>query len=143
MQCELCGFETENLSNIEIEGTIMSVCNSCNSLGSKRANVVRKKERKFVEKEILDVVSANYSSKIRNARESRNLKQEDFAKLLGIKQSELQGFETGKLTPNLDQARHFEKKLNIKLIEQESAEFNNEKKETSGLTLGDLIKFKK
>ena len=82
MPCEMCGKTTERLININVEGSILKVCSGCLKYG-KRVIQPRTRmqfNRPRIESEI--IVVSNYSEKIERARQSRGIKQEEFAKQL-------------------------------------------------------------
>lgn len=153
MNCDMCGKES-NLSRVLVEGTEMSVCNDCKKYGKYLGPVKEpkkeeiKKENEMTEdieeKEDIEIVVSDFAKKIRSARNKKNMKQEEFAKMISEKESMIHKLETGDFKPSLELARKLEKKLNIKLIETYHEEFKPNKKENSGpLTIGDLIKIKK
>jgi putative transcription factor len=160
MQCNMCGKDTE-LFIATIEGTELEVCKDCAKFG-KNVKKIKKKEhsnynqepisfkkKRTIEEEVMPLILSNYSQLIKNAREKKGLKQEEFAKMVNEKASLIHSFESGKLRPSINVAKKLERFLKIKLIEEikkdESPSFLNEKDEkTNGnLTIGDLIKIKK
>ena len=89
----------------------------------------------------------NYSSLLRSSRGSKNLSQEDFAKLLNERGSIVAKWESGTLKPRVDIARKLSKLLNITLVvKDEKKVFDkaiSKKKGEEGFTLGDFIKVRK
>ncbi len=154
MPCEMCGKTTERLININVEGSILKVCSDCLKYG-KRVIQPRTRmqfSRPRIESEI--IVVSNYSEKIERARQSRGIKQEEFAKQLKEKESLIHKIETGHLKPDIELAKKIGRALGINLIKElneniENSENNNEersvsKKMNSGvLTIADIIKQKK
>lgn len=149
--CEMCGKESLLLKT-KIEGTELMVCGSCASFGKvlqKPAEIKesRPKPKKFVEnkiEEVIEIISGDYSKRIRDARNWMGLTQKEFAKKLSEKESLIQKMESNHLMPTLDLAKKIEKTCNIKLIEnykekKESAKINFKDK---SLTIGDLIDLK-
>ena len=159
MQCDLCGKETDVLYEIVIEGTRLNVCKDCSSFG-KVVRVKKVSDKEGLKKEEkskglrtkhheekpekIFVLIPNFGSVIKKKRESIGLKQEQFAKVLSIKESLLHKIETSSFEPPLDLARKLEKLLNIKLVEEVSDEpLSNVKTTKKTLTLGDLMKIRK
>jgi putative transcription factor len=157
MVCDLCG-KTGTLYKTEIEGSRVNACESCAKYGKVlheiKTEQTRKQFRDSKERvqsvaktpEVIQLIVKNYGQKIKNARESRNLKQEDFAKLINEKESLLHHLESGKMEPNLELAKKLEKALGIKLIEEMVLEPEEQKqniKASGPMTLGDMINIKK
>lgn len=144
--CDLCG-RTGELAKAYVEGTLLSVCGNCSRFGkaayqSKKKEEAKLKKIKKVEGPVENIVE-NYALLIKNAREKRNLKQEDVAKAINEKLSLIQKIETGNLKPSIELANKIGKFFDIKLIEiNENKEEGIKKTENSSLTIGDLIKIK-
>lgn len=89
----------------------------------------------------MDTVAADYDDRIRNARESAGLSQEDLAKQLNEKASVIRKLERGEILPSDDVQSKLEKSLGISLVEGEDAEDSEWSSESSGtMTLGDVVK---
>jgi len=155
MNCEMCGKET-NLFKAIIEGIQIKVCSTCGKFGRviEQVNPLENKKDKKVERvskevespEVIQTIIDNYSEKVKKARESIGLKQEELAKKLNEKESIIHKIETGHYEPNLILAKKIEKFLKISLIEEQEIEKSKNTAEPSssaGLTIGDLIKLKK
>ncbi len=148
----MCGKET-GLFKAVVEGTELKVCKECASFGkvikSVKPVVIPKRENEVkVEKgpEIIQIISPDYSNKVKKAREALGLKQEEFAKKISEKESVVHKIETGNYKPNLVLAQKLERFLKIKLVEEHKIEKAEKKENASpaeGLTIGDLIKLKK
>jgi len=137
-QCELCGKDT-TLVNVLIEGVNLNACTDCGKHG--KAIIARKAFQS--DEEISEDISPDYDVKIKQARESRNLKQQECAKLLNIKESMLQKLETKKIKPSLELAKKIQSLLHISLIEKvESQNTDFSAKKYQPLTIGDIIKKK-
>ena len=137
-QCELCGKDT-TLVNVLIEGVNLNACTDCGKHG--KAIITRKALHS--DEEISEDISPDYDVKIKQARESRNLKQQECAKLLNIKESMLQKLETKKIRPSLELAKKIQSLLHISLIEKvESQNTDFSAKKSQPLTIGDIIKNK-
>jgi len=161
LNCDLCG-KPGQLFKVELEGSRIVACESCAKYGKviheikqelpKSTKAAKAKEQEMVRSapkapETIQIIVKEYASKIKNAREKRGIKQEDFAKLVNIKDSLLLHLESGKMEPNMELAKKLEKVLGIKLIDEIVLE-PEEKKEglkphSGPMTLGDLINIKK
>jgi putative transcription factor len=161
--CELCGREGQ-LYQARIEGTVMTVCESCKAYGevikrvpsakeAESATKMRTKEREEYRTrvsaapkgEVLLLVRPDYARVIKAARERLGLKQEEMAKRLRIKESQLHKLETGTHVPDIETARTLEKDLNIRLV-MEHTETGEAKLLGGGsgpFTIGDMVKQKK
>ncbi len=157
MQCEMCGKDT-NLVIALIEGTEMNVCNQCAQFGKVIKKVEPEPKRKRKEnkedlvkvmkeeskKEVIQIITPDYGNIIKKEREALGLKQEDFAKKINEKISLMHKIEIGSFEPSIALARKIEKFLKIKLIEHYEEEHGKlHKVEGNGMTIGDLIRFKK
>ena len=149
--CEMCG-KQDFLMRALVEGVEMSVCKGCASFGrilqaprmpmkSQGSLYSRPKEPQVVEESVEE-----YAMKIKQAREKRNLNQEEFAKMVNEHASLLKNIEAGKQRPTFDLAKKLEKMLNIVLIEKSTTEDEpkEEKRSPKGpLTIGDILSMKK
>jgi uncharacterized protein (TIGR00270 family) len=161
--CDLCGREGQ-LYQARIEGTVMTVCESCKTYGEVIKRIPSAKEAESAAKmkgkereeyrtsvsaapkgEVLLLVRPDYAKVIKAARERLGLKQEEMAKRLRIKESQLHKLETGTHIPDIETARMLEKELRIKLV-MEHTETGEAKLLGAGsgsLTIGDMVKQKK
>lgn len=146
-QCEMCGNSAERLTPGIIEGVELNVCQNCLKLGKRKPKPISLKQnfRSFNNsKGPEEKIVSNYGSLIKEAREKRGMRQLDLAKMLQIKDSFLHHIETQDMPLRLELAKKFEETLNIKLIKEvKESEVEVEKTNSSGMTLGDLIKVKK
>ena len=154
MNCEMCGAQGR-LFKTSIEGTELNVCSNCGKHGKVISEVrvaVREKKKKVQEvreetsvmKEVVQMIVSDFGKKIRDAREAKGLKQEEFAKMINEKESVVHNVEGGKFEPSISLARKLEGFLKVKLIEQ--YEDDGEKAPTvksDSFTIGDFIKIKK
>lgn len=153
MNCEMCGKQTEDLYKTNIESTIMSVCSECSRYGKVTERLKKEtpkkefKQRMQIQEpkqETIEVIVPDYAKKIRKAREQMGIKQEEFAKKVNEKESQIHKMETGSVTPSLKTAKKLEKILHIKLTEEYIERQNPlEKEKETVMTLGDLVKIKK
>ncbi len=156
MTCELCGAEVQRTKMVTIEGTTLSVCQSCAKFGDETGVPIRK--RPGVPQEILrrleartrrmtvrdvyktegeDVLVDDYAERIRKAREKKGWKQLD----LGTKVNKL---ESGVMIPQDSMVKKLERALDIKLREKPEAPATKKAAEVARpLTLGDLMKVEK
>jgi len=158
--CDMCS-SPDKTHRIEVEGSILNVCERCSSFGKivgKVKHELPEKKKKKIEKaaeriaeekarketESVQLIVADYSKIIKSAREKTGLKQEELAKKIAEKESVIHKLESGIMKPDIPLARKLEKFLRISLVE--SVEINDDVKEkrssSEGLTLGDLIKIK-
>jgi len=147
----MCGRDTI-LFKAVIEGTELKVCRECGRFGKIKGSIreepKEKKKKKEIEEEeqpeIVQVIAPDYAQKVKSARESLGLKQEELARKLNEKESIIHKVETGHYEPNINLARKIEKFLRIKLVEEEKVEKEKGGKKSSSeaLTIGDIIKLK-
>ncbi len=150
VQCNMCGKEVEQLFNAIIEKTELKVCNECLKLGKLKKENNNKfdyhntySSNKKSEENYEERLVFNPGKLIKKAREEKNMRQIDLAKMLQIKDSYLQHIENGDMALKMNLARQIEDALNITLIKKfKSAETFEMEKQSSGMTLGDLIKIK-
>jgi len=160
LNCDLCG-KPGRLFKVELEGSRIVACEDCSKYGkviheikeepSKNKMSAKAKEQGIIRSaprtpETIQFIVKDYSSKIKNAREKKGLKQEDFAKQINEKESLLHQLESGKMEPNMELAKKLEKVLGIKLIEEitlEPEEKTDKMKANGPMTLGDMINLKK
>jgi putative transcription factor len=149
MACEMCGKESE-LYKAEVEGSIMSVCQTCAKFGKiiTKPKPIQLKNKQFIHKkksepETIFLIIDNYNIKLKNAREKLNLKQEEVAKQIAEKESLIHAIESGKHEPDINLARKLERFYKIKLVEEHKEESTGSSKQKSeGFTIGDFIKKK-
>jgi len=150
----MCGRNFENLVEVIVEGSLLSVCNSC----SKHGNVVKVLA---VPKEItadfrservnpgdpVEVIIDDYPNVIKKAREKIGLNQSQLARDIGEKESVVHQIESGKMKPNFKLAKKLNVYLKINLIDKvEKVDIKKDKKDINfndkTLTIGDLLKKK-
>jgi uncharacterized protein (TIGR00270 family) len=152
MNCDMCGAPDANYV-ILVEGTQMNVCEGCSEFGEIVKKPVLSRQYKGKHDtikprvplprapEILEKIIAGYGTIIKKKREALELKQEDFAKMLNIKESMLHQIESERFKPNIETAKQIEKKLGIKITEfereEERADYSENKNAT--LTIGDVM----
>jgi len=154
--CNLCGSKTERLFETMIEGASMNVCDNCAKLGkviqeisqepeeTSEENMYVRESRFEHNNKIINVLVPDYGRRVKNAREQKGFKQEKLANLLAIKESLLHNIESGHFEPNDELISKIEKYLHITLQEQiEDKKVIIQHSESTPMTLGDMIKFKK
>jgi len=144
-RCELCGKESKLLKT-KIESTVLSTCEDCSNFGEvleeimeKQPTPTFKKPTKPQKEEPIEFIVEDYSEKIKKAREKRNMKQEELAKKLAIKESIVHKLESGRIEPSTDLARKLERFLHIKLVKEYVDDYEKKTSSPSSLTIGDLL----
>ncbi|BBL45448.1 transcriptional regulator XRE family protein [Nanobdella aerobiophila] len=142
--CELCGKNTERLYRVLIENSILKVCIDCKRYGKEvdeNNNLVNNKNTKVMEI-VSEVIDEDYNKLLIKYREENNLKQEDMARKLNMKESLYKAIENKKIMPDINTAKKIEKELNIKIIKKEVlTENNRDRKNHDYVTVGDIIDF--
>lgn len=148
--CELCGAESNNLFPVKVAGTKMNVCGKCRSMGKdleQKPNSYSFRHTKKEDKIIEDVVS-NYASIINSAISKKQTEHKKLAMMLNIRESLLNKYLTGKLKPDIANAKKLEKFFTVRLIEEKTGSpikeeaiiKDGEEIGGEGLTMGDLLK---
>jgi len=148
--CDMCGRE-DNLILVELEGSRLQVCQNCGKHGKRIGKVEIKrvvkvpKRAKIIKEEIEEEVIPEFAARLRKAREKRGLTQEDFAKLLNEKESLLQKWESGNISPKIDIAKKLARMLGINFVKQvkEVKLAPGMKSQSGEMTLGDFVKVRK
>jgi len=144
MICEICGIRRAN-RKVLLEGAWINVCDICaKEIDIKESIKTDKKiEKKKTQKKIEiyeEFIDERFHEKLRKYRESKNLKQEEMARLLGIKESLYKSLEEGRIKPSIELAKKIEKIIGEKIIVQERMSENIDRKEFK-LTVADVIEF--
>jgi len=171
--CELCGNKGVNLAVVLFKGRRIYACEKCierynlirisklsNALTSKSTSKAIASHQTFQAIKAFKfphksshkagliqtdeyVLTNNFGAKIKGARESLGLTQEDLAKRLKIKVSLIKKIETEKWSPPIELAKKIERELNISIIEKEPEEVSYPKeflkKSKDQLRLGDYL----
>ncbi len=170
VQCEMCGAETPNPKTVKIEGAELQVCADCAEFGtevksqetsttstkystsggtssssssSSGGSSGSSRRRRDLYDE-MEEVAEDYDQRIRNARESRDLTQEELANNINEKVSLIRKLEHGDMLPSDDVQAKLEKFLEISLTaaREEGDEEWDSGGADSGLTLGDMVERK-
>ncbi len=131
-----------------MEGSEIVTCDRCSTYGTIIGDIHReepKKPRKIekrVEEEIEfeeDLIE-NYFEVIKNARQFRNLKQDDLANLINEPRALIRRIESGKIRPSLEVAKKLESRLKITLIQKQELHIKPVTAQTKKeLSLGDMV----
>ncbi|MEM2976660.1 MAG: multiprotein bridging factor aMBF1 [Thermoplasmata archaeon] len=160
MLCEVCGRESQQLRTVLIEGSELNVCPECARFGVERspkpkksniplhvAEALEKREKRSQPRDIfqepMEELVADYSQRIRRARERLGWTPEELGKRAKEKKSVILKLEAGEMRPDDALARKLERVLGIKLRERPTSVAPPPPGPRRGLTLGDLIKIKK
>ncbi|MHC1599059.1 MAG: multiprotein bridging factor aMBF1 [Candidatus Methanofastidiosia archaeon] len=163
MICEICGRDfTGKGFKIIVEGAELNVCPSCRKFGGtpqlqhripsskmqpqKGGGDIRPQSRPPTSRQrarSLELVE-DYNVVLKNKREKLGLSQADLGKRVNEKESLIHRIETKAIRPSNKVALKIEKELDIKLLEQvEGFEVEKKVSLSRGLTIGDIINFKK
>ncbi|CQH55399.1 cro/C1 family transcription regulator [Halobacterium hubeiense] len=172
-QCEMCGKEVSSPKTVKIEGAEIDVCDDCADFGTEvqtesssttstkystsssssssggsssssssgGSSGGRRRRDMFDEMEEL---AGDYDDRIRTARESEGLSQEELADDLNEKASVIRKLERGDSLPSDDVREKLETKLGISLTESggDTDEDWSSSSDSAGLTLGDKVRRK-
>ena len=148
MQCEFSGKEVKDpsaLIKVRIEGVEMMVLPEYAKFGTR---VVQKPATKsFVrrqpQQESIPLLDSQYARKIKQKRESMNMRHADFARFLNIKESMVHQLESGHLKPSDKVLAKLKDKLGLNLLVRAPQEVDMDEpqeKIPDKVTLGDLMK---
>ena len=90
----------------------------------------------------MDEVATDYDDRIRNARESRDLSQEQLADQLNEKASLIRKLERADTLPTDEVQGKLERALDVSLVEGEEVDADWETDDAGTMTLGDVVKRK-
>ena len=131
MECELCGKDCQNLKKVEIEGTIVEVCDSCARFGIKSFEIGKpsekqkgmykpiKREIDFSSLESRAELIEGYGAYVKKARLAKGLNIEQLAKRLNEKASVLRRIEHEQMRPDEKLVKKIERFLGIELEKYE------------------------
>ena len=166
----MCGAETANPKTIKVEGAELDVCDDCANFGtevkqqsssssstkystssssgkskskSSSGGSSSSKRRRHDMFDEMEEMASDYDDRIRNARESAGLSQEELANQINEKASLIRKLERGDMLPSDEVQKKLERKLSITLTESAGGDEEWESEnDGSGLTLGDMVKRK-
>jgi len=165
LNCEVCGSEIYGPPRrIVIEGSRLLVCARCSNLGEPD---LKREERTFdstlptpkplgvpkaakptstrLPREVEELeISDDFPNIIKRAREKIRMSQQDLARAVKERLSIIQKIELGKMSPDLKLTHELEHTLKVRLLLPRSEpETPTDRSGKSGLTLGDVIQYKK
>lgn len=148
MPCEMCGRDDQLIKTL-VEGSLLNVCKQCAQHGQIieapkiEVTINRPYHSPTHIEELEEDIIPNYSALIKQAREQKNLTQEEVAKDMAEKESVIHKLETGNMKPSVKLARKLEQYFRISLTEKEEEKLPPKPKKLdfkdSSLTIGDLI----
>lgn len=129
----------------------MKLCDTCAKFGTIVTKIASPEPKKAVKTEpapitrkgeFIQLIVPDFAQRIKNAREKRGMKQEEFAKSIAEKESVIHNLESGRIRPGIELARKLEKALQITLVEQVEDKKGTASTTSSDdtMTLGDLLK---
>lgn len=149
--CEICGKETEERWITKLENSKVKACSNCKTHGKvvkkeqkqKKTKKKTKKPKKTHRKKGKEI-DPNYTSKIKKAREEKELTQEELSNEIKESESRIKKIEKGNMIPTREITRKLEKKLDINLLKtpEEVKPNKRRKKNTKKATIGDVIELK-
>ncbi|PSP38488.1 TIGR00270 family protein [Halobacteriales archaeon QH_7_65_31] len=174
VQCEMCGSQVANPTTVKIEGAELDVCSDCTEFGTEvrqqsgssastkystsssdssassssssgAGGATGDSSRRRDMFDTMDQIVTDYDDRIRNARESLGIAQEELADTLNEKASVIRKLERGDIMPTDDVQEKLESKLDVSLTEgsggDEEYEFEGGSS-TGSYTLGDVVERK-
>lgn len=147
--CEVCG-ESGDLMKTKVEGTTLKLCDDCQDLGevvgspaatpsptpTKQSTSKSRSSRDDPDDELAE----DFSTRVKQAREQKNMSPKELAETLKEKKSVVHRVETGKLFPDRKLAKKLENALGITLYETTSSATGYEQDTDSAgaQTIGDV-----
>ena len=161
-RCPICDGVIWKGNRIIIEGTKLTVCDSCAQHGKKieRKNVLSYSKQQYSiknksvhkipakKRDVIENIEfvPDYAARIRKIRTLNRLNQDQFAQKLNEKPSLIRRIESGKVEPTIKLAKKIEKVYNITLLRKpDEIEINtkNYMRKKGSSSLGDLAFVKK
>jgi putative transcription factor len=145
-KCQICGEEVDSTVKAKIEGAVMQVCSSCAEMGEKiDKKKKQKKKKKRRRKSSQETLANDYGSRVKKAREDRELSISELSDRLNEKTSVLKKIETEDLKPDKSLAGKLAKELDIELyVNPEVSDYDDTSDgDTRKATLGDVADVKK
>lgn len=145
VSCEICGVNIGKMFTVNIEGSILRVCQECAKFGTILSEPEKSSMSKNITSEVEEEIVPEYASMIKSTRASRKLSIEEFAKSLNEKATFLKKIEEGRILPPVKLAKCMEKKFGIKLIElrtSKGAKTIKKQHKSEPLTIGNVVKVK-
>lgn len=165
-QCEMCGAEESSLTTTKVEGAELELCTSCSDFGTEvDTGTSSTTSTKYSTSgssdsssssssggssgggsrhdmfDEMETLAADYDDRIRRARESAGLSQEELADRLNEKRSTIRKLERGDVLPSDEVQSKLEGALDISLTDADGADDEEWSSDSSGsMTLGDVVK---
>ncbi len=168
----MCGAEQASLTTTKVEGAELELCSSCtdfgtevreepsssagskystssssgtpssssSSSGSGGSSGGSQRPRDMFDD--MEEIATDYDDRIRKARESKGLSQEELADDLNEKASLIRKLERGDTLPTDEIQRKLERALDVSLVEGEEVDADWESNDAGTMTLGDVVKRK-
>ena len=164
----MCGAEKPSLTTTKVEGAELELCDDCKGFGTEvRTESTESTSTKYSTSssssssdtsssssssssssgrrrdmfDEMDTVASDFDERIREARESAGLTQEDLADRLNEKASVIRKLERGDHLPSDRVQKKLEKALGISLVEGQDVDDSEWSSDSSGtMTLGDVVK---
>ena len=147
--CQLCGKDSDNLKKTKIEGAVLRVCNSCSDMGDVMEQKKEKKKQKKRKKTTsrrpreTEVLANDYGSRVKEAREDRELSIKELADDMNEKASLIRKVEREDLKPEKALAKKLSKKLGITLyVNPQVSEHSIEEGDERDATVEDVADIK-
>lgn len=172
VQCEMCGTTVTDPKTVKVEGAELDVCGDCAEFGTEvRQDTSSPTSTKYSTSssstssssasassgssgggrrrdmfDEMEEVATDYDDRIRSARESEGLSQEELADQLNEKVGVIRKLERGDTLPTDEVQRELESALGVSLSESggdDEYEFDSDEGSSTGsYTLGDVVKRK-
>ena len=173
VQCEMCGTAVADPKTVKVEGAELDVCGDCAEFGTEvRQDTSSSASTKYSTSssdgsstssasassgssgggrrhdmfDEMEEVATDYDDRIRSARESEGLSQEELADQLNEKVGVIRKLERGDTLPTDEVQRELEDELGVSLSESggdEEYEFDSDDGSATGsYTLGDVVERK-
>lgn len=146
--CQLCGEDSDNLKKAKIEGAVLRVCESCSDMGDvveQKKKKTRKKKKQSTSKRPREtqVLANDYGSRVKEAREDRELSIKELSDDLNEKASLIRKVEREDLKPEKALAKKLSKKLGVTLyVNPEVSDHSVEDGDERDATVGDVADIK-
>lgn len=145
-KCQICGKEVDSTVKTKIEGAVMQTCDSCAEMGEKvNTQKKKKKKKKRRRKSSQKTLANDYGSRVKEAREDKELSISELSDSLNEKTSVIKKIETEDLKPDKPLAGKLSKELDIELyVNPEVTDYDDTSDgDTRKATLGDVADVKK
>ncbi|MFB6200234.1 MAG: multiprotein bridging factor aMBF1 [Candidatus Nanohaloarchaea archaeon] len=146
--CELCGKSTDSLKKVKIEGAKLKVCDSCSDMGEEvetpsKKRKKKKKKQKTGSRTSQDTLHPEYGSRVKQAREDKQLSIQELADDLNEKQSLISKVEKQDLKPDKTLANKLSSKLGVELYTNpEVSDVDTQNTDSRNATMEDVADIK-